>query len=254
MALSDFSERYSRQMIFPFIGRYGQEKLRTASVAIVGQGALGTACASYLARAGVGRLILIDDDHIELSNLQRQTLFTESDIGRNKAQAAASHLREINSSICIDAISFCLTEQNAEELLGDAQLVLDATDNFAARITINSFCVPRLIPWIYAGVVKGNGMTLNILPGGPCFRCLMPEDPDPADEYPIAGTTGILSTTAPFLSALQCTEAIKILVHGSGHTSVRRTLFYFDLCENIFEQTPVARIPSCPVCGCQRRN
>ena len=170
----DQNNRYDRQIRLPYIDHAGQEKLGHAHVAIVGQGALGTAASSYLARAGVGHILIIDNDIVELSNLQRQTLFEEGDIGRSKADAACEHLRKINSDISVTSSRERLTEDNASALLGGADIVIDASDNFEARKIINDCCVPRGIPWIYGGVVQSQGMTMNIVPGGPCFACLMP--------------------------------------------------------------------------------
>lgn len=161
----DQNNRYDRQIRLPYIDHAGQEKLGHAHVAIVGQGALGTAASSYLARAGVGHILIIDNDIVELSNLQRQTLFDESDVGRSKADAACEHLGKINSDISIASSRERLTEDNAPALLGGADIVIDASDNFEARKIINNCCVPRGIPWIYGGVVQSQGMTMNIVPG-----------------------------------------------------------------------------------------
>ena len=222
----DQNNRYDRQIRLPYIDHAGQEKLGRAHVAIVGQGALGTAASSYLARAGVGHILIIDNDIVELSNLQRQTLFEEGDIGRSKADAACEHLRKINSDISVTSSRERLTEDNASALLGGADIVIDASDNFEARKIINDCCVPRGIPWIYGGVVQSQGMTMNIVPGGPCFACLMPGKTPERGTYPI-----------------------KIITHGFASSSVRKTLLYVDLWDNVFQEHSIVKLPGCPVCG-----
>ena len=134
-------------------------------------------------------------------------------------------------------------------LPGGADIVIDASDNFEARKIINNCCVPRGIPWIYGGVVQSQGMTMNIVPGGPCFACLMPGETPERGTYPIAGTHGILSTAAPFIAAVQATEAIKIITHGFASSSVRKTLLYVDLWDNMFQEHGIVKLPGCPVCG-----
>lgn len=239
--------RYARQIAMPYVGEAGQKRLGEGTAAVVGCGALGSACAGYLARAGVGRIVLIDPDRVELSNLQRQSLYSMSDLGGLKAEAAARSLSAVNPEIELLPVAGRLDDGSAPELLSGAGVVLDCTDNLASRHAINRFCVRRGIPWIYAGVAGGEGMTMNILPGGPCFRCLAPE-PAPAVED-TAANRGILSTTAALLAAVQGTEAMKILMHGPGHESVRRTLLYINLIDNCFEQRAVARLAGCEVCG-----
>lgn len=236
--------RYERQL--PLIGADGQARLLASRVAIIGQGALGTASASYLARAGVGSLLLVDDDRVELSNLQRQSLFDEYDVGESKAVTARDRLRRINSDIEVEACTGRLDADNADAILSGADLVVDGTDNLAARELINRWCVEHRVPWIYGGVAGGRGMTMNILPGGSCFKCLVPGGETEGDN---ARTSGIFSTTAALIAAIQCTEAVKILARGVNDASVRRTLLYVDLAENNFEQHAVTRLPGCSVCG-----
>lgn len=242
-------DRYSRQTAFYGIGAEGQEKLLSSTVVIVGQGALGSASASFLARAGIGRLILIDDDRVELSNLQRQTLYEQADVGLLKAECAKKHLEEINSDVKTEIFCERLTDGNADRLLGAADVVVDATDNFPARECINRWCVSHKTPWIYGGVAGSEGMTMNILPNGPCFKCLMPEDAPKKEDCADASTRGIISTLPSFISSIQCTEAMKILVHGADAPSVRRSLIYVDLFRNIYEQHVIKALPACPVCG-----
>lgn len=242
-------DRYSRQIAFSGIGFDGQKKLLSSSVAIVGQGALGTYSSSFLARSGVGRLILIDYDRVELSNLQRQSLFEQNDLGRLKAECAKSHLLRINPEIEIESVCEKLTDENAQSLLGSAELVIDATDNLVARESINCFCVKNSIPWIYGGVAGSEGMTMNILPGHACFKCLMPGEAPKKEACADAASRGIISTIPSFISSIQCTEAIKILIYGPEHPSVQKNLIYVDLFSNIFEQHETEALPGCSVCG-----
>lgn len=240
------SERYIRQIQFEPIGIEGQRCLALARVAIVGQGALGCASSDYLARAGVGFLRLIDSDRVDLSNLQRQILFAEADIGKNKAQAAAARLAEINSEIQIEAITERLNDENALDLLADLDLVIDASDNFEARDAINSLCLDCGIPWIYGGVVASVGMTMSFLPGGPCLHCVTGERLPERGEYPVAATAGILGMLPALLAAIQCCEAIKLLT-GSGEA--RRTLLSLDIWKNTCEEFSLKRDESCRACS-----
>ena len=173
-------ERYSRQILFGPIGEEGQERLRHSSAAIIGCGALGSALASLLVRAGIGRLRIVDRDFVEPSNLQRQTLFEEADAQEllPKAVAAERRLRRINSDVEVRGVVGDLTPANAEELLGDSAVLLDGTDNFETRFLINDYAVKKSVPWIYAAVVSSHGLTMPIHPGeSACLACLA-EDGD----------------------------------------------------------------------------
>ncbi len=241
--------RYSRQTAFAGIGYDGQKKLLSSRVCIVGQGALGAYSSSFLARSGVGRLKLIDFDRVELSNLQRQNLFEQRDIGKPKAECAKSYLQLINPEIEIDAVCEKLTDENVRSLLGQAELVIDAVDNLDARECINRFCVENSIPWIYGGVAGSEGMTMNILPGHACFKCLMPGEAPRKEDCADAASRGIIGMIAPFISSIQCAEAIKILIYGPEHPDVRKTLVYADMFRNIYEQHEIRQLPGCMVCG-----
>jgi molybdopterin/thiamine biosynthesis adenylyltransferase len=223
----DDGERYSRQVLFPGIGQHGQQRLRGAHAAVVGVGATGAATASLLARAGVGRLTLIDRDFVEASNLQRQMLFDEDDARQAlpKAEAARRKLAGINSSIEIQAQVADFIPQNAVDLVEDASLILDCTDNFETRYLINDLCVQDGRAWIYAGAVGSYAATMNILPGTACLACVFPAAPAGAVET--CDTAGILSTAVNLAASLQSTEALKFLT-GQSHL-MRRTLLSFDV-------------------------
>lgn len=240
-------ERYSRQIRFQGVGEAGQARLLRSSAAIVGCGALGTLQAGVLARAGLRKLILIDRDFVEWSNLQRQWLFEERDAREAlpKAIAAANRLRAINSDLVIDSHIADLTPENIEELLSDAHVVLDGTDNFETRYLLNDYAVSRGIPWIYGGAVGSYGITMPIVPATTaCFTCVYPDPPSGAQ--PTCETAGILGPATAIVAALQCADAIKLL---TGNT-VSPRITMFDVWQGITRQTGApARDPLCRTCA-----
>ncbi len=259
----DANERYSRQVLFAGIGTAGQEALRGAHAAVVGVGATGAAAAGLLARAGVGRLTLIDRDFVEPSNLQRQVLFDEEDARQSlpKAEAARSHLRAVNGDVAVDAHVADLVPGNAATLLDGAQLVLDCTDNFETRYLLNDLCVQAGLPWIYTAAVGAYAATMNILPRPvaaaatpwaehtaptACLACLFPAPPQ--GEVETCETAGILGTAVNLAASLAVTEALKFL---SGQPqAMRRTLVSYDLWSG--ERSEIqAGTPrhGCTVCG-----
>ncbi len=226
-----YLERYSRQLLFAPIGGEGQTKLAAARVAIVGCGATGSALVSLLARAGVGYLRLIDRDYVEPSNLQRQMLFDEADAAESlpKAIAAARHIRSFNSEIHTEAHACDLTPNNAEELLGQVDLILDGTDNFETRYLVNDFAVSRSIPWIYSAAVASYAVTMTVLPGETaCLACIFPDPPRGTVET--CDTSGILNSAVNFVASIGSTEAIKLLV--GARKQLRRTLLSYDVWSN----------------------
>lgn len=200
-------ERYSRQILL--LGKKGQEKIAKAKVAIIGVGALGTVAAELLARAGVGELVLIDRDVVEESNLQRQLLFTEKDLGKSKALIAEKKLKEINSSLKIKSYAIHLNSENIS-LLKEADLILDCTDNLKIRFLINDFCKKEKINWIYAAAIRGEGYVMPILPAtlpnGPCLRCFLREA-----NLETCDTAGVLNTITTAIGSLQVDLALKLL-------------------------------------------
>ncbi len=224
-------ERYSRQVLFQGIGREGQRKLATARVALVGCGATGSSLASLLARAGVGSIRIIDRDYVEPSNLQRQSLFDESDAAQSlpKAIAAARKIAAFNSQIVIEPQVADLIPANVESLLDGIHLILDGTDNFETRYLLNDFAVKTSLPWIYTAAVGSYGVTLNVLPGKTaCLACLFPDLPRGAFET--CETAGILNSAVNLAASIAATEAIKLLV--GAEERVRRTLLSFDVWAN----------------------
>ncbi len=229
--------RYARQAVFPGIGVAGQARLAAARVAVVGCGALGTHLADMLARAGVGKLILIDRDIVEWSNLQRQSLFDEADAAASKpkALAAANRLQQVNSAITIEPRVLDLTADEAEELTGEIDLLIDGSDSFETRYLINDACVAADIPWIYSAVVGATGATMNchvpIHRAGapdtfsPCLRCIWP-DPAPQGTAITCDMAGVINGAVSVVTGMAGTEALKILL---GDPSVSRALRTFDL-------------------------
>jgi len=250
------ADRYHRQMLLPDIGEQGQARLARAHAAIVGVGALGTTSAQLLARAGVGRITLIDRDIVEPTNLQRQTLYTEQHAteGTPKAVAASAALREINSDIEIVGHSADFNHASAKELLGlgtDAtpDVLIDGTDNLHTRYLLNDLAVREGIAYCYAGAVGTEGMLMTVLPGQtPCLRCLFPELPG-AGSMPTCDTSGVLGPVVSVAASLQAVEAIKLLV--GREDLIVRTLRSFDPWQGTWTEINLssARDPGCVCCG-----
>src|SRR5688572_21763067 len=206
-------ERYSRQMRFYGIGEEGQRRLAKARVTLCGCGALGTVLANAPVRAGVGHLRLVDRDFIETSNLQRQVLFDEHDVAENlpKAEAAARKLAAINSGVHVEPVVTDIDRTNILDLVEDADLVLDGTDNFEIRYLINDAAVKLKKPWVYGGCIGSHGQTMTILPGQtPCLRCVFEAAPNPG-EAGTCETAGVLSPIVNIVASFQAAEALKIL-------------------------------------------
>jgi molybdopterin-synthase adenylyltransferase len=247
------NDRYSRQILFKGIGEEGQRRLQSARVLIVGCGALGTAQAESLCRAGVGHLRLVDRDFVEPSNLQRQTMFSESDAENRlpKAIAAANHLREINSEIEIQPDIADVNHSNIEQLIARCDVVLDGTDNFATRYLVNDACVKHNVNWIYGAAVGSYGVTMTIRPHQTaCLRCVFEETP-PAASAPTCDTAGVIMPIINIVAAVQVSEALKLL---TGHVEdLHGSLMQFDVWRNEWRKiAPGAPRSDCPVCGLSR--
>jgi adenylyltransferase/sulfurtransferase len=242
-------KRYERQTLFREIGEAGQRKLLQSKAVIVGCGGLGTVIANNLARAGVGQLLIVDRDFIELNNLQRQILFDEEDIARElpKSVAAVEKLRKINSSIRIEAVVADVTDANIETLIRGADVVLDGTDNFDTRYLINDTCIKNGIPWIYGGVVESYGMSMTIVPHKtPCLRCLWPRMPLP-DTMQTCDMAGVLGPVVCTIASIESVEAMKLLL-GKGQRNPG--IIIIDLWEDTFDVVTVQKPDEhCPTCG-----
>lgn len=249
-------EKYSRQILFEPIGEEGQLKLRAARIVIVGCGALGTAQANALVRAGVGRLRVVDRDYVEESNLQRQTLFDEADAAENlpKAVAAERKLKLINSDVAVEGIIADVDSRNAEELVEGFQVILDGTDNFETRYLINDVALKLGIPWVYGAVVASYAATLTILPNTrpgvghgptPCLACVFPQPPQGAHDT--CDTAGVIGSAVAWAAAVQVTEALKILL--GRYEELHGSLLSYDVWKNRFQQVRPEVDPRCQACG-----
>ncbi|TAH38643.1 MAG: thiazole biosynthesis adenylyltransferase ThiF [Planctomycetota bacterium] len=242
------ASRYDRQIRLPQIGADGQAALRRASVAVIGLGALGSHGADLLARAGVGRLILIDRDVVEWSNLQRQSLYDERDAerARPKAEAAAERLRAVNADVELTVQLADLSAHNAPRLLHGATLLLDGTDNFATRYLLNDFSVQQRVAYVYAGVVSTYGLVGAVVPDGPCLRCTYPEPPDAANT-PTCQSAGVFGPAVAVVAGLAAGEALKIASGNprSAHAGFR----YVDLWSGESRALGARQDPDCPCCG-----
>ncbi len=241
------SGKYSRQILFPPIGAEGQAKLRQSKVAILGCGALGTAQANALVRAGVGTVRIVDRDFVEESNLQRQMLFDEADARANlpKAVAAERKLRQINSDVHVEGIVADADSSNIEEFIEGFHAVLDATDNFESRYLLNDAAVKLGVPWIYGAVVASYAATMTILPGRTaCLACVFPKAP--LGMHETCDTVGVIGPAVSWGAAVQSTEALKILL--GREADLHGSLLAYDLWSNRFQQIKIARDPQCRVC------
>lgn len=238
-------KRYSCQTVFPKIRDEGQKKLLNSSVLIIGLGGVGSNTANSLVRAGIGSVKIVDKDYVELSNLHRQMLFDEKDVGAYKALAAYEKLRKINSSVDIEAKVISVDSATIEELIKDVDVVLDGTDNLKTRFVINDACVKNSKPWIYGAVLGSTGMSMNILPDGPCLRCFLKKIP-PQSSLPTSNTIGIVNTVPSIIAAYQVTEAVKILL---GDKDVCKDLIYVDVWSRSFDKIKIKKNKNCVCCA-----
>jgi len=247
--------RYDRQTRLPMIGRDGQKRLAQAHVAILGCGALGTVAADILARAGVGRLRLIDRDVVEWTNLQRQSLYTENDalLARAKAEAACETLAKANSEVECEPIVSDLNPDNIDSILAGCDLVIDAVDNFGVRFLLNDYSLEHQLPWVHGGCVGTGGQVAFFRGSGrPCFRCLVPEIP-PASAVATCDTAGVLGSATHVIASLQATEALKWLT--GNENAIREGVWSLDFWTN---RNRVIKLPAsigdqCPACGLGER-
>lgn len=239
-------------MLFTPVGETGQARLGAAKVVIIGCGALGGVQAETLARAGVGRLVLIDRDFVEESNLQRQILYEESDAAERlpKAVAAARRIARVNSRVRVEPVVEDVGFENIEELIEGADVVLDGTDNFEARYLINDACVKTATPWIYGAAVGSYGLTMTVVPGEtPCLRCVLPDMPDPGSG-PTCDTAGVIMPIVSIIGSIQSAEAMKLIVGEKGllHGSLMR-VDVWDFQFNRMGLRGFAGRQDCPACG-----
>ena len=244
MSFSDDEiERYARHLVLAEIGGPGQQRLKAARVAIVGLGGVGAPAALYLAAAGVGTLRLIDHDAVGLSNLQRQILFAEADVGGRKVEVGAARLDALNPHVEVETAAERLTPDNAAWLLDGCDLALDGTDDFETRFAVNAACVAAGVPLVSGALGRWSGQ-VGVFAGRPCYRCLVPDAPPDAETCARVGVVGALAGVVGAMAAL---EAIK-LITGAGEALTGRLLLYDGLAGTA-RTVGVAADPACPVCG-----
>jgi molybdopterin/thiamine biosynthesis adenylyltransferase len=245
MVSDDELMRYGRQTIYPGFGKSGQKKLQASHVVVVGVGGLGCAAAMYLTYAGVGHITIVDDDAVEISNLNRQILHWEKDVGKKKTASAAGKLRRINSAIQITSVCKRVTEKNVDDIIEGADAVIDGLDNFETRFVLNAACVRNRSPFIHGGINGLVGQVTTIVPGKtPCLACIYSTPPVFGDVVPVFGVTPAL------VASLQVMEAIK-LIAGFGETLEGRML-YFNGETMEFAREDLVKDPKCSVCGVGR--
>ena len=236
-------ERYARHLVLREVGGPGQQRLKAATVLIVGAGGLGAPAALYLAAAGAGSIRIVDPDVVDLSNLQRQIIYAGSDRGRSKVDASAERLLALNPNVAVAALNQAFDDTTADALLDGVDLVLDGTDNFAVRFSVNAACVRHDIPLVSGAIGRWTGQ-VGVFGRKPCYRCLVPEIPPDAETCTAVGVIGAL---AGVIGSMMALEAVK-LITGAGETLSGRLLIY----DALAAETRTVRIagdPDCPVCG-----
>lgn len=250
----DFYDRYSRHLRLPEVGEAGQRKLQAACIAMVGAGGLGSPAGFYLAAAGIGTLVLADDDVVDRSNLQRQILHTDARIGTPKVESARIALSALNPQVGIETFPERITAANVERLIADADVVIDGADNFPVRYLLNDACVKLGKPLVYGAVHRFEGQ-VSVFDAGrkrgeaPCYRCLFPEPPPP-EAAPNCAEAGVLGVLPGVIGLLQATEAIKLIL-GQGDPLTGR-LLHFDALGMRFRETRLRADPDCPVCAADK--
>jgi len=244
----DQVSRYARHIILPGIGGQGQQKLMDASVLVIGAGGLGSPAAMYLAAAGVGTIGLVDFDHVDLSNLQRQLLHDTSDVGRPKVVSATERLNELNPTVEVVAHETLLSSANAFDVLGPYDVIVDGTDNFPVRYLVNDASQMLGKPLVYGSIFQWEGQASLFLPGPdtPCYRCLFPEPPPPG-TVPSCAEGGVFGVLPGIIGSIQAVEAIKLIL-GVGESLAGKLVLY-DALRNEFTTVNLRWDPDCPVCG-----
>lgn len=241
------TDRYSRHLRIPEIGPVGQQRISNSRVLVIGTGGLGSPALMYLAAAGVGRIGIVDHDQVDLSNLQRQILFDENSVGLSKAQRAAERIRDINSTIDVRIFETLLNGENAFEILSDFDFVIDATDNFATRYLINDACLLLGIPYVWGSILRFDGqISVFGQVGGPCYRCVFPQPPEPG-SVPSCADAGVLGSICGVIGSMQATVALTLAL--GRESPLAGSIGVFHALDMSFERVPVQRNPDCIVCG-----
>jgi len=240
--------RYSRHLILPELGEEGQKRLLDSSVLVIGAGGLGSPALLYLAASGVGRIVIVDSDKVELSNLQRQIIHESGDIGRLKVWSAADSINDLNPDVKLNVYAERLDESNADEFISNVDVVLDGSDNIATRFLVNDICVKLKKPLFTAAILRFEGQATSFTqePDSPCYRCLYPDAP-PADSMPTCAENGIFAPVAGIMGAIMANEAVKYLA-GLG-TSLKGNLLRFDGLKMEFKKVKLPKDRKCRVCN-----
>ena len=242
---ADKTQRYRRHILLDEIGIEGQERIAASNVLIVGAGGLGSPVITYLAAAGVGHIGVVDGDIVELSNLQRQVVFSTSDLGRKKAVAAGERIKEINPDVRVEVYDEFLSIENAGDLIGQYDFVCEGSDNYATKLLVNDTCVRKGKPFTIGSLSRFEGQVMTHTDGSACWRCLYGAAPEQSEKEPVE--LGVLGSVPGIIGAVEATEAIKFIV-GSGKLLTNRLLSFNALTmeTNVFE---FGRNPACPLCG-----
>ena len=239
-------DRYSRHIIMDDVGPAGQAALLDTAVLVVGAGGLGSPVLQYLAAAGIGRLGIVDDDTVERSNLQRQVVHADADVGRPKVVSAGEFVTDLNPDVTVDSHELRLSADNAADLVADYDIVVDASDNFPTRFLVNDACTLAGVPFSHGAVFRFEGQVTTFAGDRPCYRCLFPKAP-PAGTVPDCSTAGVLGVLPGTIGCLQATEVVKLAM-GYGE-SLDGRLLAFDAGAMAVDEVPVPPNPDCPVCG-----
>ncbi|HEU6449263.1 MAG TPA: molybdopterin-synthase adenylyltransferase MoeB [Verrucomicrobiae bacterium] len=245
---NDEIRRYSRHLILPEVGLAGQKKIKAASVLCIGAGGLGSPIAMYLAAAGIGKIGIVDFDTVDYSNLQRQILHTDADVGKSKAESAKETIRGINPNVEVVIHNTRISSENALDLIRPYDIVVDGTDNFPTRYLTNDACVLLKKPNVYGSIFRFEGQASVFAPhlGGPCYRCLYPEPPPPG-MVPSCAEGGVLGVLPGIIGCIQTNEILKLAL-GKGNPLIGR-LVLFNALDMKFRELKLRRDPACPVCG-----
>jgi molybdopterin/thiamine biosynthesis adenylyltransferase len=243
----DQLRRYSRHLILPEVGEHGQEKLLNAKVFMVGAGGLGSPAGYYLSAAGVGTIAIIDDDEVDLSNLQRQIAHCTKTLGIPKVESAKNTFESLNPDVHVIPLKERLTKQNILGLIGDYDIVVDCSDNFATRFLVNDACVMAKKPLVTGSIFQFEGQLTVVIPHeGPCYRCLFEQPPLPG-VLPSSQDVGLLGSISGVIGTLQATEVLKLII-GAGHV-LKGDLLIYDALEPSFRKVKIPKNPACAVCG-----
>ena len=242
-------EKYNRQIIISNFGTEGQEKLKSSKICVIGLGGLGSGIIYYLAAAGVGSLIIIDKDQVELSNLNRQILHYENDKGKAKTKSTIEKISQLNPDIQITEHRVALNPSNIEELISGCDFVVDASDNFETKFLVNDTCCKLGIPFVVGGVYQFEGQMMTVIPSkSACYRCMFKEIPTPG-TYPTTNKDGVMGTIAGFFGIIEANEAIKYLVFGEEEKLLVNKIMYVDLQYNTFETFQIEKDKECLSCS-----